>query len=71
MLAKSDNMKNNKHTHHSREESPTVLFSEQSFKTELSEVQLVQIESGQWKGQTGKYCSNCFPEKKNQYQFWI
>ena len=65
MSAESDNMKTNKHTHHSRKEAPTFLFSERSFKTELSEVQLVQIESGQWKGQTGKYCCNCSPEKFN------
>ena len=55
-------MKTNKHTH---QQAPTVLFSERSFKTKLSEVQLVQIESGQWKGQTGKYCCNCSPEKIN------
>ena len=70
MLAESDNMKTNKLTHNSRKEAPTVLFSERSFKTELSEVQLVQIESGQWKGQTGKYCCYCSPEK-NQYQFGV
>ena len=42
-----------------------VLFSESGvLKPNLSKVQLVQIESGHWKGQTGKYCHyHCFGTK--------
>ena len=44
----------------------TVLFSESGvLKPNLFKVQLVQIESAHWKGQTGTYCYNCCKEYKS------
>ena len=43
-----------------------VLFSESGvLKPNLFKVQLVQIESAHWKGQTGTYCYNCCKKYKS------
>ena len=65
MLAESDNMKTNKHTHHSRKEAPTVLFSSGVLKPYCPKSNLSKLNLASGRDRRGNTAAIAHPKKIN------